>query len=121
MCLAGGIAVLLAALIYGTRYVTRLERHGEDLEVTTLGWPLARRFRVAAATAVVGSRHEGRVHGRQAVDAPWRTLRLPGYRIPFILDLQAPILDEPALARIGRGSEARKPRRGGAPKRRPKP
>lgn len=116
LSLAGGIAVLLAAMIFGTRYVTRLERHGDHLDITTLGWLRARRFRVATAGAVVSGRHEGRAHGRQSVHAPWRTLRLPGYRFPFILDLQAPILDEPALTRIGRPAKPPKRRRGAASK-----
>jgi hypothetical protein len=35
------------------------------------------------------------------VRAPWRALRLPAYRIPFVLDLKGPVLDERAIAALG--------------------
>jgi hypothetical protein len=101
--LAVGSALILGIRLYGTRYVTRLERQGADLHISTFGlFTRERTLNVRVADVAVGGRHEGYMStGRQTVYTPWRALRLPGYRIPFILDLQAPVLDERAIAALG--------------------
>ena len=100
--LAFGIALILAMRLFGIRYVTRLERRDADLHISTFGLVTRKRtLNARVADVTLGPRHEWRT--RRGVPTPWRALRLAGYRIPFILDLNAPVLDEQAIAQFGGG------------------
>lgn len=102
MALAAGLAAAVGTALYGMRYVTRLERHDADLSISTLGPIGTRRITVPVADAEVGLRFEGRFHGAPRVHAPGRFLRLRGYRFRFLLDMQAPVIDETGLMRLFR-------------------
>ncbi len=91
--LAIGTAIILALRAFGTRYVTRLERQGADLHISTFGLlSRERTLNVRVTDVTLGPRHEWRT--RDGAPTPWRALSLPGYRMPFILDLMAPVLNE---------------------------
>jgi hypothetical protein len=97
------IAVMFAAAmhLYCFRYVTSLEVEGDVLLVRTagLGAPL---HRIARSKLGARTYHDGaaRYGGEVSVDAPWITLRVEGFRIPFVIDAQIETLDLNAIKRL---------------------
>lgn len=92
-----GILPLAGMAFYSGLYLTRIERHGDAVLLTTLGALRPVLHRYAVADLVPGKSYEGRVSGRISVDAPWLTLRVADRRMPFIVDLQAERADVAAI------------------------
>ena len=96
-----GLTFVASAFFCGLRYVRRLERQGDELAIWTLSPFPPHRFTVPVADVSVGARLSPPVRrGGTTIEAPWRNMRVRGYRFPFILDLQAPVLNR-NLSRLG--------------------
>lgn len=109
IAMGSGIVMMAAAIVaaiffYGTKYVVRLERKGDLVEIVSLGVYGLQRRRVPVRDVRVSSRYAGRVPGKPYQATPYRLLRLPGVRIPLVLDMQGRVVDEAALAALGRGA-----------------
>jgi hypothetical protein len=80
--------------LYTCRYVTTLELDGDAIIVRTaaLGSPL---HRIAVSRLGRRTYHEGpgRYGTMASPDAPWITLRVEGFRVPFVIDTQIEVLD----------------------------
>jgi len=112
-----GVLPTAGMWLFNRRYLTRIERDGDKVALTTLGIisPGTRIFRVSDFTGQ-GHRH-GQMSGRIAVNAPWIALRVAGVRLPFVVDLQAEHVDidaieglsssAPAAAKAGRQERRR--------------
>ncbi len=107
-----GMALLIAVLgvlpfagmaFYAGLYLVRIERDGDAVTLTSLGMfrPVQHVHRVDDFLPT--GFYEGRVNLRQAVHAPWLTLRVAGQRIPFVVDLQAEHVECDAIEALGRG------------------
>jgi hypothetical protein len=106
LMVAVALAPLIGMLVYGRVYLTRLVRDGGEVELTSLGFVLPFRFRIPISELQESEGYEGKMSGRSgvSVDTPWITLRASGYRLPFVIDLQAELVNKPAiLAVIQRG------------------
>lgn len=92
-----GLAPMTGMILYNRRYLTRIVRDDEGLELTLIGflWPF--RHRIALSELAGSSTHEGRMHGRIPVHAPWLSLRVKGQRVPFIIDQQAEQVNNSAI------------------------
>jgi len=122
--MAVGIALLgllpaAALTLFAHRYVVGLLLDPTHLRITVVGWGGRKGSTVAVPRAqLLGGRH---FHGqlatdRSVVDAPWVTLRVQGKRIPYVLDLQAEVLQLSriaAVARLSVGSPPSSPGRSG--------
>lgn len=85
--------VALGLLVYLARYVVLLEVNGEALILRTAALFGDPEHRIPLERVVSTRHHEGKVsfYNTPRVDAPWITLRVAGYRIPFVLDEQAEV------------------------------
>lgn len=96
-----GLAFAGGMQLYARCYVARLEvdEKREALHVYTVGWLGALRqerypLEALRLRPVRSRRHSGRtppLWRGPVVDAPWRSLRLPGRRLPLILDEQGEV------------------------------
>ncbi|OUC05910.1 hypothetical protein RY27_24340 [Litorilinea aerophila] len=96
-----GLAFAGGSRLYARCYVARLEvdEKREALHVYTVGWLGALRqerypLEALRLRSVRSRRHSGRtppLWRGPVVDAPWRSLRLPGRRLPLILDEQGEV------------------------------
>jgi hypothetical protein len=97
LMLAVAIAPLIGMLVYGRVYLTRIRRDGDRLELTSLGFLLPFRFRVALSDLAGATTYKGETSGAVSVNAPWITLRVKGRRLPFVVDLQAEHVNKSAV------------------------
>ena len=122
LALGGFVAVLGLAfaggmMLFATIYVLRLARDGDQVVIDTLTlWGIGgRRHSFAISDIGESAYHHGRFSvARETgtpgqlldlnVDAPWITLHAAGRRLPFLLDLQAEIVDISALAALAKGA-----------------
>jgi hypothetical protein len=103
--LALGAAFPLAVVVYGRRYVTRMERNGDLLHICTIQPFGMHRFEVPVREVKIGRYYSPVIVSRgQYVNAPWRTLRINEKRLPFVIDMQAAQINEAELKRINRRS-----------------
>ena len=96
-----GVALLAGMWFYGCLYATRIryDPAADALHIGTLQL-LATRFKVHAASDVLGSSyHHGRMEG-EGVEAPWFTVRLEGRRYPLIVDAQGVFPDRELARRL---------------------
>ncbi|HEY8469951.1 MAG TPA: hypothetical protein VIL18_09930 [Longimicrobiales bacterium] len=91
-----GLAVATGMAYYGRRYVARLEIDETTGEVHLLTLDLFGVNRLVPPREDLGrgSYHHGQMRGRVVVDAPWWTVPVRGFRVPFILDAQGTVHDE---------------------------
>jgi len=85
-----GIGSALGMVVYGWCYVTRVEWDpaAERCDVALAGLFVPVRLGVEPATSPRVRFHEGQSHrAGMTVNAPWYGVRLPGRRLPLILDL----------------------------------
>jgi hypothetical protein len=92
--LAVAFAPLIGMLFYGRVYLTRILRDGDRLELTTLGFLLPFRFRIALSDVTGATTYKSDIGG---TDAPWITLRVRSRRLPFVVDLQAEHVNKDAI------------------------
>ena len=99
LMLVVAFAPLAGMAVYGRVYLTRIEREGDRLVLTALGFLVPFRFRIAISDLQGSEEHERKMTGGSgvSVDAPWITLRAKGYRLPFVVDLQAEHVDKRAI------------------------
>ena len=101
LLLALVVAMLGGIVLLGLRYVARMTWHGDDVRIETVT-PWGRRV----LQARVGEVRLGAVYApvvvteTQRVNAPGQMMRLDGWRLPFLIDLQAEKLDHRALNRL---------------------
>ena len=102
LLLAVAFAPLIGMLVYGRVYLTRLVQDGRDVEMTALGFLVPFRFRIAISDLEDSAEYRGKMTGGSgvSVNAPWITLRARGYRLPFVIDLQAEHVDKVAIRNL---------------------
>ena len=112
LCLALVVVMLGGVLVFGLRSVLRLRWQGDQIEIETITpWGL-HRFTAPASAVRLGAVHAPVVVTQtQRADAPWQVMRLDGWRLPFMIDLQASHLDHRGLNRLA--SQAKRLRAGG--------
>lgn len=100
------LAVAAAMHLFASRYVTAM--HG-DLPTVTIETAaiLAPAQRLARTSIIAISYREGRSSPGmvQSVYAPWVKVRVSGYRLPFIVDMQSDYVDEAALQSLSKPAE----------------
>jgi hypothetical protein len=82
--------------LYGRLYVARIDHDPEanKLHLYTVRFVGSRRHVVDLADVGATKHHAGRLDtGEHWVSAPWRSVRLAGWRLPLILDAQGEVLD----------------------------
>ncbi len=84
-----GWTFLVAMLVYLRCYVSRIFAVDSETIELRLLWP-GRAVQVAARDGAQTQAHAGQYHARMtvSVSAPWMALRLPGRRLPLIIDEQ---------------------------------
>ncbi|HEX8395512.1 MAG TPA: hypothetical protein VF665_24385 [Longimicrobium sp.] len=122
--LAGGVLICIGILAYVQAcYVARLEQtDGGDLVFTTAGILRPSRVTLAAASLAPVGYNDGEYSaGGLTVTAGWYHVRVPGRRMPLIVDEQG-IFPEPerfrAVLSVPHGHPGTFPTGGGAPRRR---
>jgi hypothetical protein len=101
-----GAALIAAIVVYLRCYVTRIEVDdaGSGFRVTVAGRPGPRTLMIGAGDVVRARYNDGIAHaGGVRVNAPWYSLRLPGRRLPLIIDMQGDFLDDGAVDRLIKG------------------
>jgi hypothetical protein len=92
--LAVGVGAGIGMIVYGWCYVTRAvwdpEAGCTRLTLAGLFVPIHRD--VPASTAAGAFRHGQKQTGDMTISAPWYSVRIPGRRLPFILDAQGEFL-----------------------------
>jgi hypothetical protein len=98
-----GVAAAWGLVFYGRRYVVTLRVAGDALALRTAF--RARELRIPLERLGRRTLHEGELDlvDAPSVNAPWLTLRVDGYRVPFVVDLQAEHVDVQAIVRLQRG------------------
>lgn len=95
LAFAGGMG------LYGRQYVARISlgTDSDTLEIETLGCFGVQRTTIPAADLVVGDYYGGRqsLRAARSVDAPWLTVRVPGRRLPLVVDARGVVLDSARL------------------------
>lgn len=97
------IALAAAMHLFAGRYVTAM--HGDESTVTIETAAVPASAHRLPRTSVLGVDYrEGRsAPGMiQRVHAPWVKVRVSGYRLPFIVDMQSDYVDEAALQSLSR-------------------
>ncbi len=106
-----GLSAMIGMWVYMGMYVVDLTRHGDRVKIVTLS-PLGRQhFEYATSEVGKSAYYHGRVdYGVPSssakglwVNAPWITLRVVGRRFPFVLDLQAEVINLAALRNLAEG------------------
>jgi hypothetical protein len=94
-----GLLPFVALHFYGSAYVVRLAREGNEVIVTTLGLFTNHDMRVPVTAILEVARPE----------AAGMTIRVAGRRMPFMLDMQAEHGDLAAIAALANHSAPEKP------------
>jgi hypothetical protein len=98
-----GALVAIGMHVYSARYVAAMHEEGDAVVLSTAAIP-ARTHRVPFER--IGRRvlHDGKLEMGDApsVHAPWITLPVAGYRLPFIIDMQAEVVEVQAIMRLDR-------------------
>jgi len=97
-----GISFAVGMWIYGKCYVARIEfdEQSEVLYIYTVGF-FGRGEHEINASKVLSSRyHKGELNLDLDVKAPWRTVRLKGRRLPFIVDEQGVFLEKKIMNKL---------------------
>ncbi|OYW55165.1 MAG: hypothetical protein B7Y80_09875 [Hyphomicrobium sp. 32-62-53] len=107
--LAASIAALALAAamhLFASHYVTAMSREASTLVIETAAF-LAPAHRIPRSAVVSVDYREGRsTPGMvQSVHAPWVKVRVSGYRLPFIVDMQSDFVDEAALQSLSKPAE----------------
>jgi hypothetical protein len=99
-----GLGFAAGMILYGRQYVDALELLDDNrLRLTTLSWwggRVAILLEPSALQATALHRGVLRLPKAPSVRAPWMSVRVPGRRLPFVLDMQGQIADADAIARV---------------------
>lgn len=100
------VAVAFGLQLYARRYVVFMRLEADAIVLRTVGFGLGtgRELRVALDRLGPSSRHEGKLDlvDAPSVNAPWITLRIDGYAVPFVIDLQAEHVDARRISGLAR-------------------
>ncbi len=102
----GSLGVVFAAgmWVYGRCYVSRVEldEGAKSVTVHTAGFLRGARQQISLADVTGTRRHQGRADFADApsVNAPWRSIRVRGRALPFILDEQGVFHDRKRVDRL---------------------
>ncbi len=105
-----GLGLVFAAgmMVFANIYVTNLERGRDKVIIDTLTpWGVGtRRHEMDIAHVGAAAFHKGRTRSFRgpSVNAPWISLRTAGRRLPFVLDLQAEIIEIGPLSALAEGA-----------------
>lgn len=106
-----GLAAAGSMWLYTTLYVLRIIRSGDQVTITTMT-SFGGRDRVFRLDELgEGAYYKGQIQhvlesgasGGIWVNAPWITLRAVGHRFPFIVDIQAEVIDIDAISVLAAG------------------
>lgn len=109
--LAFGIGVSLLGLsfavgmwIYGKCYVQKIEfdEGNQALHIYTVSFLGSGRHEIKSSELLSGRYFEGELNLDLNVKAPWRTVRIKGRRMPFILDEQGVFLEKKLMNKLFR-------------------
>lgn len=105
-----GAAFASAMMLYASLYVLRVKRDGDDITFETMSpWGVGTKTHQYTPSQIGKSRtHKGRsivprFDGSllaMRVNAPWKSLYVHDRRFPFLLDLQAEQINEPAIRKL---------------------
>jgi len=107
-----GLAFAGGMWLYLSLYALHISREGDVIHITTMT-PIGQRNREFPISDIgEGAYYHGRVQhvletgasGGIWTNAPWITLRARGHRLPFIIDLQAELLEIGMLSMLAEGS-----------------
>jgi hypothetical protein len=97
------VITVIGLHVYSARYVAAMHEEGDAIVVRTAAVP-SRTHRIGFER--IGRRvvHDGKLEVGDApsVHAPWITLPVAGYKLPFIVDMQAEKVDVQAIVRLDR-------------------
>jgi len=101
-----GLAAAGGMWLYISLYALRVMRAGDQITITTMRPLGARDWDFKVSELGQGNYYHGQVRhllssgalGGIWVNAPWITLRAVGHRFPFIMDIQAEVIDIAALS-----------------------
>jgi len=95
------IGAMIGFVFYLRAYVVRITPGPDGWTITTLDALGETSFAFDPRTATLGETRHDFMVARLIVDNQWATLRLPGRRIPLILDVTPPArLDRDAMERV---------------------
>jgi hypothetical protein len=111
MFVAGlGLVFAGGMMVFANIYATYLERGRDKIIIDTLTvWGIGtRRHEIDIAQVGKAAYHEGRTRSFRgpSVDAPWISLHTTGRWLPFVLDLQAEIIETGPLSVLAEGAVA---------------
>jgi len=100
------LAVAAAMHLFASRYVTAMQGDSTTVTIETAAF-LAPAQRLARTSIIEIGYREGRsAPGMvQSVHAPWVKVRVSGYRLPFIVDMQSDYVDEAALQSLSKPAD----------------
>ncbi len=84
-------------MLLGARFIVVMRDTGTAIELQTLSLSGLQRRVIAPDAMTLGVTYRPVVRGKRNVDAPWQTLYIKGYRVPFAIDLQSAHYDERRL------------------------
>ena len=97
-----GVATALGLFFYGRRYVVAMRLAGDAVVLRTAF--RARELLIPLERLGRRTTHAGQMQlvDAPSVSAPWLTLRVDGYRVPFVVDLQSERVDVKGIVGLQR-------------------
>ncbi len=102
------LPVCIAIYVYAARYVTRMTREDRSVWVQTAAWWFATHKIDPARIAGIGYSEGYMWTPKQSVHTPYMTMRVDGYRLPFMIDMQAKYVNENLLRSLNNGRRAKR-------------
>lgn len=92
------LAVAVAMHVFASRYVVAMDGDAQSVVISTAELLAPARHISRTAIRAVEYREGRSTPGMvQSVHAPWVKIRVAGYRLPFVVDMQSDYVDEAAL------------------------
>jgi hypothetical protein len=95
-----GLAVAWGMDLYSRRYVVSMRMTGDVIALRTAAFG-ARDLSIPVERIGRRTLHEGRFPDSPSQRAPWLTLHIDGFRVPFLIDMQAERVDVQRIQRLG--------------------
>lgn len=99
-----GIIFLVGMWIYGKCYVAKIEfdEQNQVLHIYTVSFFGSAKHEINASKISSSQYHKGELNLDIHVKAPWRTVRIKGRRLPFIVDEQGVFLEKKIMNKLFR-------------------
>jgi len=94
-----GLAVAWGMGLYSRRYVVSMRMTGDVIVLRTAAFG-ARDLSIPLERIGRRTFHEGRYPDSPSMRAPWLTLHIDGFRVPFLIDMQAERVDLQRIQRL---------------------